>query len=159
MFGDGNEKAQVVFVGEAPGENEDLQGKPFVGRAGKLLDKVAEDCGFKRSENVYIANMLKCRPPKNRDPLPSEIDMCCEYLNKQIEIISPKVVVLVGRISACYFLGADFKISKSHGVAFYKDGRIYFPVYHPAAILRNMNLLPEMENDFKTLKKLVSELK
>lgn len=159
VFGDGVSDAEIMLIGEAPGENEDLTGIPFVGRAGKLLDKVCEDAGFSREKNIFIANMLKCRPPKNRDPLPSEVDLCVEYLKKQIDIIDPKVIVLVGRIAAMYFLGKDFKMTKQHGNGYYMDGRLWYPVFHPAAILRNMNLLPEMEADILRLRKMVDELK
>ena len=159
VFGVGNPETDIMFIGEAPGENEDLQGEPFVGRAGQLLDKLLSDIGLSRKENIYIANILKCRPPQNRDPEPHEIEKCSEYLEKQIEIISPKIIVLVGRIAAIHFLGADFKMTKQHGNGYYKDGIIYFPVFHPAAVLRNMNLLPGTEDDFRKLSVMMHQLK
>lgn len=159
VFGAGVPDAEIMLIGEAPGENEDLSGIPFVGRAGKLLDKVCDEAGFSREKNIFIANMLKCRPPKNRDPLPSEVDLCVGHLRQQIEIIDPKVIVLVGRIAAAYFLGKDFKMTRQHGNAYYIDGRLWYPVFHPAAVLRNMNLLPEAQEDFKRLRKMVDELK
>ena len=159
VFGVGNPATDIMFIGEAPGENEDLQGEPFVGRAGQLLDKLLSDIGLSRKENIYIANILKCRPPQNRDPEPHEIEKCSEYLEKQIEIISPKIIVLVGRIAAIHFLGADFKMTKQHGNGYYKDGIIYFPVFHPAAVLRNMNLLPGTEDDFRKLSVMMHQLK
>ncbi|MBQ5321371.1 MAG: uracil-DNA glycosylase [Oscillospiraceae bacterium] len=159
VFGVGVPNAEIMLIGEAPGENEDLTGVPFVGRAGKLLDKVLEEAGFSREKNIFIANMLKCRPPKNRDPLPSEVDLCVEYLKKQIEAINPKVIVLVGRISAMYFLGKDFKMTRQHGNAYYQEGRLWYPIFHPAAILRNMNQLPLMQEDIMKLRKMVDEIK
>ena len=114
VFGVGNENATLMFVGEAPGEQEDLSGTPFVGRAGKLLDKYLELVGIDRSR-VYIANMLKCRPPKNRDPKEEEQDMCIEYLREQVKIIRPKMIVCLGRISAMRLIRPDYKITKEHG--------------------------------------------
>lgn len=158
VFGTGVPSSKVMLIGEAPGENEDKEGEPFVGAAGKLLDRLLEEAGFSRKKNVYIANILKCRPPYNRDPEDAEIKSCETYLHKQIELISPKVIVLVGRISAIHFLGEDFRMTRQHGNGYYKDGVIYFPVFHPAAILRNMNLLPEAKKDFRALRTIIDEL-
>ncbi len=158
VFGTGVPSSDIMLIGEAPGENEDKEGEPFVGAAGKLLDSLLSEAGFSREKNVYIANILKCRPPYNRDPAEEEIKNCEEYLHRQIEIISPKVIVLVGRISAVHFLGEDFRMTRQHGNGYYKNGIIYFPVFHPAAILRNMNLLGEAKKDFKALKTMIDEL-
>ena len=159
VFGDGVENAEILLIGEAPGENEDLSGIPFVGRAGKLLNEVLMEAGFSRETNIFIANMIKCRPPKNRDPSPLEVETCVNYLERQIEAINPKVIVLVGRIAATYFLGKDFLMTRQHGNAYYKEGPLWFPVFHPAAILRNMTNRPLLSEDFKTLRKMVDEIK
>ena len=132
VFGVGPEDAKIMFIGEGPGENEDLQGEPFVGRAGKLLDDMLELIDLDRSK-VYIANMVKCRPPKNRDPLPEEQNACAPWLSRQIELINPRVIVCLGRISAMRFIRPDFKITKEHGQWFEKDGRQVMAIYHPAA--------------------------
>ena len=136
VFGVGPEDAKIMFIGEGPGENEDLQGEPFVGRAGKLLDDMLELIDLDRSK-VYIANMVKCRPPKNRDPLPEEQNACAPWLSRQIELINPRVIVCLGRISAMRFIRPDFKITKEHGQWFEKDGRQVMAIYHPAALLRD----------------------
>ncbi len=136
VFGVGNPKAKLMFVGEAPGEQEDLSGTPFVGRAGQLLDKFLYAVDIKR-EDVYIANILKCRPPKNRDPLPEEEDMCIDYLREQVSLIEPKIIVCLGRISAMRLIKPDFKITKEHGTWFKKGDYLMTAVYHPAALLRD----------------------
>ncbi len=158
VFGVGNDKAKVMLIGEAPGENEDIKGEPFVGAAGKLLDELMKEAGLSRNENAYIANILKCRPPYNRDPEASEIAVCEKFLQKQIEIIKPKIIVLVGRIAAVHFLGEDFKITRQHGNGYYKNGILYFPVYHPSAVLRDKTLVETAKADFLHLKVLISEL-
>jgi DNA polymerase len=158
VFGAGNDKASVMLIGEAPGENEDIKGEPFVGAAGKLLDELMLLAGLKREENAYIANILKCRPPFNRDPEEGEIAVCEKFLKKQIEIIKPKIIVLVGRIAAVHFLGEDFKITRQHGNGYYKNGVLYFPVYHPSAVLRDKGLEPTAKADFLHLKVLMEEL-
>ena len=159
VFGDGQEDAKIMLIGEAPGENEDLSGKPFVGRAGKLLDSLLEEAGLGRETNVYIANMIKCRPPKNRNPDPVEINSCISYLKEQIATLQPDIIVCVGSVAATYFLGSDFKISKQHGVAFYRDDNLFFPILHPAALLRNPNYIPETKEDLKALIRLSEKLK
>ena len=156
VFGDGVENARVLVIGEAPGKDEDEQGKPFVGRSGKLLTEMLEEVGLRRDTNIYIANMLKCRPPENRDPKKTEQDLCIEWLQKQIEIIDPKVILCVGRISAQRIIGKDFSVTKQHGELIERDGRIYMGTFHPAAILRNINNKPLLEAD---LKKLVEAIK
>ena len=150
VFGVGPDDAQIMLIGEGPGENEDLQGEPFVGRAGKLLDDMLELIGLDRSK-VYIANMVKCRPPKNRDPLPEEQNACAPWLSRQIELINPRVIVCLGRISAMRFIRPDFKITKEHGQWFEKDGRQVMAIYHPAALLRDPRKRPETFDDLKKI--------
>jgi len=155
VFGEGSAKADVLFIGEAPGANEDQQGRPFVGRAGKLLDTLIEEIGWKR-ETVYITNIVKRRPPQNRDPLPKEIEAYKPYLERQIEIIDPKIIVPLGRFAMAYFID-DGKISRDHGNIFYWRDRLVMPVYHPAAILRRRSLMDDMKEAFHKLPKLVKE--
>ncbi|NLF34875.1 MAG: uracil-DNA glycosylase, partial [Clostridiales bacterium] len=132
VFGAGSPTAEVMFIGEGPGKNEDLQGEPFVGRAGKMLDDMLSIIGLDRRQNIYIANVVKCRPPQNRDPLNTEQDACIGYLHRQISIIAPKIIVFLGRIAAMRFLGAEFKITKEHGQWYQQDGIWMTAVYHPA---------------------------
>lgn len=157
VFGVGNNQADLMFVGEAPGYYEDVQGEPFVGPAGQLLTKMLAAIGLKRAD-VYITNVLKCRPPNNRDPLPVEVEVCVPfYLNQQIEIIKPKIVSTLGNYATRVMLKKNVSISKVRGQQFKGDGYFIFPIYHPAAILRNANLLPTLETDFQELKKLLEE--
>jgi DNA polymerase len=150
VFGAGSEKSEVLLIGEAPGEQEDLRGEPFVGRAGKLLDDMLALIGLNR-ESIYIANIVKCRPPKNRDPLPAEQDICYGWLSRQIALLQPKIIVCLGRIAAMRLIKDDFKISKEHGKWFsYKDADI-MALYHPAALLRDPNRRPETFMDLKEL--------
>ncbi len=139
VFGVGKKDADIMLIGEGPGENEDLQGEPFVGRSGKLLDKFLESIDLSREKNVYIANMVKCRPPKNRDPKPEEQEMCIKWLREQFKIIRPKIIICVGRISAQKLISPDFKVTKQHGDFIEKNGVLMMGTYHPAAILRNPN--------------------
>ncbi len=157
VFGVGNENADLMFVGEAPGEQEDLSGTPFVGRAGQLLDKFLYAVDIIR-EDVYIANILKCRPPKNRDPIPEEEDACIDYLRRQVEIINPKVIVCLGRISAMRLIKPDFKITKEHGMWFKKGNYLMTAVYHPAALLRDPRKKEDMLEDMKKIKEKLSEI-
>jgi DNA polymerase len=152
VFGDGNDNAKIVFIGEAPGANEDLQGLPFVGRSGKLLDEMCESVGLSRKTNVYIANTVKCRPPENRDPSPDERRACSHWLKNQLEILRPKIIVCVGRIAAQEVIGPDFSISRQHGQFFTHGKMLLCAVYHPAAVLRNMNLKPDTLEDLKKIK-------
>ena len=156
VFGVGNKNADIMFVGEAPGEQEDLSGVPFVGRAGQLLDKFLYAVDIDRND-VYIANILKCRPPKNRDPLPEEEDMCIDYLRRQVALINPKVIVCLGRISAMRLIKPDFKITQEHGVWFKKGGYLMTAVYHPAALLRDPRKKEDMLEDMKKIKEKISE--
>lgn len=139
VFGVGNKNAEIMLIGEGPGENEDLQGEPFVGRSGKLLDKFLESINLSRDKNVYIANMVKCRPPQNRDPKPEEQDMCITWLREQFKIIKPKIIICVGRISAQRLISPDFRVTKQHGEFIEKGGVLMMGTFHPAAILRNPN--------------------
>lgn len=158
VFGVGNPAAEVLFIGEGPGENEDLQGEPFVGRGGKLLDTMLEAVGLSRNHNIYIANMVKCRPPKNRDPLPEEQDACGKWLAEQIRLISPKIVVCLGRIAAFRMISEEFKVTKQHGQFFEKDGVLYMGMFHPAAVLRNPNQKPDAFADFVKLRDKIEEI-
>ena len=158
VFGVGNPQAEVLFIGEGPGENEDLRGEPFVGRAGQLLDKMLEAVGLSRKHNIYIANMVKCRPPKNRDPLPEEQEACAAWLSRQIEYLQPKIIVCLGRIAAFSFISPDFKVTRQHGQFFEKDGRWYMGMFHPAAILRNPNQKPLAFADFLALLDKIEEV-
>ncbi len=151
VFGTGNRNARLMFIGEAPGEKEDLSGIPFVGAAGKLLDRFLEAVDISR-EDVYIANILKCRPPKNRDPLPAEEDACIDYLREQVRLIDPELIVCLGRISAMRLIKPDFKITKEHGVWFDVAGKRICAVYHPSALLRDPHKKEDMLTDMKMIK-------
>ena len=147
----GDLDSPVVVVGEAPGENEDLQGKPFVGAAGKLLDDMLEMIDLRRSQ-VYIANVVKCRPPRNRDPLGEEQAACRHWLDAQREIIRPKLIVCLGRIAAGAVIRSDFRITREHGVWEDIDGARAMAMYHPAALLRDPSKRPETFVDLRTLR-------
>ena len=153
--GEGSLDADVMFVGEAPGYYEDQEGRPFVGRAGNLLNELLNSIGLRR-EDVYITNMLKCRPPNNRDPLPGEIAACQPYLDEQLEIISPKVVVALGRYSFAKFF-PDEPIGKARGRARRWNNLLVYPMYHPAAALRNGRLRGALEEDFRALPGLIGD--
>lgn len=150
VFGDGNPEAAIMFVGEAPGYNEDQQGKPFVGQAGKLLDELLLAIGLNR-ERVYIANVLKCRPPENRNPSREEIALCKSYLFRQIEIIDPVVICTLGNFSTKLLMETENGISSLHGRVFEKNSQRIMPLYHPAAALRNGGLRSVMKEDFSRL--------
>ena len=151
VFGTGNPKADIVFVGEAPGEKEDLEGEPFVGRAGKLLDKMLAAIDLSRID-VYICNVLKCRPPKNRDPLPGEVDLCEPYLKTQLSIINPKLIVALGRISACTILRTKEPLKNLRNRRFKYEGIDLLVTYHPAALLRNPNFKIPTWEDFQLIR-------
>ncbi len=153
--GEGARDAEIMFVGEGPGFYEDQQGRPFVGPAGRLLEELLASIGFTR-EQVYITNMVKCRPPNNRDPLPGEIKACGPYLDKQFELIAPKVVVALGRYSFSKFFPGE-AIGKARGKPRNWKGLTIYPMYHPAAALRNPNLKPALEKDFAGLRSLVEK--
>lgn len=158
VFGVGNREAEVLFVGEGPGENEDLQGEPFVGRAGKLLDDMLELIDLSRRSNIYIGNIVKCRPPQNRDPQPDERSACMGWLTSQMELIRPKIVVCLGRIAAGVLIREDFRITKEHGQWFEKDGVLYTAIYHPAALLRDPRRRPETFEDLTAIRAKIQEL-
>lgn len=157
VFGDGDPHAKVLFIGEGPGENEDLQGKPFVGRSGQLLDKMLAAVDLDRS-NIYIANIVKCRPPKNRDPLVEEQDVCIEWLRNQVALLRPKIIVCLGRIAGMKIIKPDLKIMKEHGIFFEKNGVLMMATLHPAALLRNPNNKPAAFEDFLKLREKLNEL-
>ncbi len=157
VFGAGNTSAKLMFIGEAPGEKEDLSGVPFVGAAGKLFDRFLEAVDIKR-DDLYIANILKCRPPKNRDPLPEEKEMCINWLLSQIELINPKLIVCLGRISAMRLIKPDFKITSEHGIWFDYNGRKISAVYHPSALLRDPRKKEDMMRDMIAIKAIYDKL-
>lgn len=157
VFGTGNREADILFIGEAPGDNEDKTGTPFVGRAGQLLDKYFYAVDIPR-ESVYIANILKCRPPKNRDPLPAEEDACIEFLRRQVKLINPKIIVCLGRISAMRLIRPDYKITKEHGQWVQKGNFLITAVYHPALLLRDPRKKEDMLTDMKSIKEKLDEI-
>ena len=156
VFGVGNPEAEVMFIGEGPGEQEDLQGEPFVGRAGKLLDDMLKMIDLDRSK-VYIGNIVKCRPPKNRDPLATEQEACRHWLDEQLSIIDPKIIICLGRISATALIREDFKITREHGQWFDVDGRMCMAIYHPAALLRDETKRPETFADLREIRKAIRD--
>ncbi len=157
VFGEGSASAKIMFVGEGPGRDEDLLGRPFVGRAGKLFDKMLESIGFTRNK-VYIANILKCRPPANRDPNPDEAAACIGYLRAQVALIKPQIIVCLGRISAQYILGGNIRITRDRGIWHEVKGFFIMPTYHPAAILRNESLKKDAYKDLLAILKKYKEL-
>lgn len=155
VFGSGCADAPVIFVGEAPGKNEDIQGKPFVGQAGKLLDELLSSIGFERNQ-IFIANVLKCRPPGNRDPRVDEIDICKKYLFRQIEIIDPKIICAMGKFSTQLLLNTSEGITNLRGKVFKIEGRIIFPINHPAAALYTPSRMTILMEDFQKIKSLLN---
>ncbi len=158
VFGVGNENAKVLFIGEGPGANEDIQGEPFVGRGGQLLDKFLAAVDLDRKKNIYIANMVKCRPPQNRDPSPEEQNECIGWLREQTRLLKPKIIVCLGRISATRLISPDFKVTKQHGQFIEKNGTLMMGTFHPAALLRNPNQKPEALEDFIKLREKIMEV-
>lgn len=152
VFGQGVQTAEVLFVGEGPGQSEDEQGLPFVGRSGQLLDKYLFAVDLDRNKNCYIANIVKCRPPRNRDPLPEESQACIPWLREQFRIIRPKIVVCLGRIAAQRMIASDFSVTKQHGVFVEKGGVLFMATFHPAALLRSPHLKAEAFADFTALR-------
>lgn len=162
VIGQGNHDANILFIGEAPGKNEDETGFPFCGRSGKMLDELLKDIGLKR-ENIYICNILKCRPPQNRDPKPEEIKKCTSFLEEQIKIIKPSVICSLGRFAMAflmdkYGLKTELKsISKDHGneynIKVFSRETVFIPLYHPAVAIYNSNMKDVLKNDFQLLKK------
>lgn len=158
VFGVGVDTAEVLFVGEGPGENEDLTGEPFVGRGGQLLDKYLTHIDLARDKNIYIANIVKCRPPKNRDPKPEEQDACWSWLREQIDIVDPKIIICLGRISATALISEDFRITRQHGQWFDIGSRRYMAIYHPSALLRDVNKRPETFADLREIRSEIRRL-
>jgi uracil-DNA glycosylase len=157
VFGDGSLDADVVFVGEAPGKNEDLQGLPFVGAAGKFLDEMLNSIGMKRSD-VYITNIVKYRPPNNRDPYPDEKMAFLPFLRAQLELIKPKLVVPLGRHSMGSLLPPELKISQCHGQAKRYKGQVFMPMFHPAAALYNSSMRSTLIDDFKKIPRILAAI-
>ena len=152
VFGVGNPRAEIMLIGEGPGANEDEQGIPFVGRAGQLLDDMLAIIGLDRTK-VYIANIVKCRPPGNRDPLNVEQEACIGYLRRQIALIRPKIIVCLGRIAAMRMIDEKFRITRDHGMWYDVDGVRVMAIYHPAALLRDPARRPETFDDLKSLQR------
>ena len=158
VFGVGVPDAEIVFIGEGPGEQEDLRGEPFVGRGGQLLDKYLDAIGLSRQTNIYIGNMVKCRPPQNRDPKPEEQEACIFWLREQIRLIRPKIIVCLGRISAQRLIDPDFRVTKQHGEFIEKNGVWMMGTFHPAALLRNPRQKPDALEDFLRLRDKIAEV-
>ena len=150
VIGTGNKNAKIMFIGEGPGADEDVQGIPFVGKAGKLMDKAFDGIGIKREE-IYIANIVKCRPPNNRNPEDEEADSCKEYLDSQIKLVNPEIIVLLGSVALKNILGKEYGITASRGKWFEKDGIKYIATFHPAALLRDETKKIEFWKDLKKL--------
>lgn len=157
VFGQGDEHAEVLFIGEGPGAEEDKQGLPFVGRSGQFLNDCLAMIGLRR-ESVYIANIVKCRPPQNRDPLGTEQDICIKWLRRQTALIKPKIIVCLGRIAAMKIIRPDFKISQEHGKLFERGGYLLTATFHPAAVLRDPRRRPEVFEDFENLRKTIESV-
>ena len=157
VFGVGNENARIMFVGEGPGEQEDLQGEPFVGKSGQLLDKYLSLIDLDRKENIYIANIVKCRPPMNRDTKPEEQDICIEYLRQQVKLIKPRIIVCLGRIAAQKLISPDFRVTSQHGEFIEKGGILFMGTFHPSALLRQESNKPLALSDFQALRNKISE--
>ena len=158
VFGIGREDADVMFVGEGPGEQEDLKGEPFVGPAGKLLDDMLTIIDLDRHSNCYIANIVKCRPPRNRDPLETEQDACIGYLRNQVALIKPKIIVCLGRIAAKRLIDPDYRITRQHGQWVEKGGIWMTAIYHPSALLRDAGKRPETFEDLISLREKIKEV-
>ena len=157
VFGEGVQDAEVMFIGEGPGEQEDLTGRPFVGRGGKFLDEMLAMIELDRSK-IFIGNMVKCRPPGNRDPLAAEQEACIGYLRNQVALIRPNIIVCLGRIAAMKLIKEDFKITREHGQWFEKAGVQMTALYHPAALLRDPRKRPETFADLKALQAKIREI-
>ncbi|MBI9055300.1 MAG: uracil-DNA glycosylase [Bacteroidales bacterium] len=149
VFGEGFRNAEIMCIGEGPGYYEDQQGCPFVGKSGQLLDKILNVCGFTRSEHVFIGNIVKCRPPNNRDPLPEEREACLPYLYKQIELINPKIIILLGATALKGLIDPNARITKVRGEWMQWNNRLVMPTFHPSALLRNEKLKKPAWEDFK----------
>ncbi|MBQ8935115.1 MAG: uracil-DNA glycosylase [Oscillospiraceae bacterium] len=157
VFGDGNPNAEIMFVGEGPGQQEDLTGIPFVGPAGQLLDRMLEIIDLDRTK-YYIANIVKCRPPRNRDPLAGEQDACIGYLREQVKLVRPKIIVCLGRIAAMRLISPDYRITKEHGKWVQKGGFWMTAIYHPSALLRDESKRPETFDDLISIREKIKEV-
>ena len=157
VFGTGNENAKIMFVGEGPGEQEDIQGLPFVGKSGQLLDKYLSLIDLDRNSNVYIANIVKCRPPMNRDPKPEEQDICIDYLRQQVKLIKPRIIVCLGRIAAQRLISPDFRVTTQHGEFIEKGGILFMGTFHPSALLRTESNKALALEDFQALREKIRE--
>jgi uracil-DNA glycosylase family 4 len=151
IFGEGNPNAPILIIGEAPGRDEDMKGRPFVGRSGQLLDKILHACGFNRYQHVFITNIIKCRPPGTRVPSLEEIQICKPYLLQQINLIDPRILILLGATALKSMTGEDQKITKVRGTWINCENRLAMPVYHPSALLRNPALKRDTWEDFKKI--------
>lgn len=158
VFGVGDECADILFVGEGPGEQEDLRGEPFVGPAGKLLDDMLSIIDLYRGENCYICNIVKCRPPHNRDPLETEQDACIGYLRNQVALVKPKIIVCLGRIAAKRLIDPDYRITRQHGQWVKKGGFWMTAIYHPSALLRDVTKRPETFDDLLSIREKAHQL-
>lgn len=158
VFGVGKQDADIMFIGEGPGEQEDLRGEPFVGPAGMLLDDMLRIVELSRHENCYIANIVKCRPPRNRDPQEAEQDACIGYLRSQVALVQPKIIVCLGRIAAMRLIDPNFRITREHGHWVQKGGIWMSAVYHPSALLRDPSKRPETFDDLLSLRAKIHEL-
>ena len=158
VFGVGREDADVMFVGEGPGEQEDLKGEPFVGPAGNLLDDMLSIIDLDRKTNCYIGNIVKCRPPRNRDPLETEQDACIGYLRNQVALVKPKIIVCLGRIAAKRLIDADYRITRQHGQWVERNGVWMTAIYHPSALLRDVTKRPETFDDLISLREKIKEV-
>ena len=158
VFGQGVPDAEVLFVGEGPGQSEDEQGLPFVGRSGQLLDKYLFAIDLDRKKNCYIANIVKCRPPHNRDPLETEQDACIGYLRNQVALVKPKIIVCLGRIAAKRLIDADYRITRQHGQWVERNGVWMTAIYHPSALLRDVSKRPETFDDLLAIRTKIREI-
>ena len=157
VFGTGNADSPILIVGEGPGEQEDLTGVPFVGPAGKLLDDMLSIIDLDRNSNIYIANIVKCRPPRNRDPLETEQDACIDYLRNQVALVKPKIIVCLGRIAAKRLIDPEFRITRQHGTWVERNGIWMSAIYHPSALLRDVSKRPETFEDLLSLREKIKE--
>ena len=158
VIGTGNRTADIMFIGEGPGEQEDLSGEPFVGPAGKLLDEMLCIIDVDRARNCYIANIVKCRPPRNRDPEEAEQDACMDFLRNQVALVQPKIIVCLGRIAAKKLIRPDFRITRDHGTWTERGGIHFTAIYHPSALLRDLEKRPETFRDLLSIREKIREL-
>ena len=158
VFGTGNPHAEIMFIGEGPGQREDEQGLPFVGRSGQLLDQYLSAIHLSREKNIFITNIVKCRPPQNRDPLETEQEACWPFLEAQIQLVQPKILVCLGRIAAQKLIRPDYRITREHGRWEQRDGVWMTAFYHPSALLRDVSKRPDTFSDLLSLREKLKEL-